>query len=151
MIEVVVASTPDAPWLPPGGRADVVRSAAVPAPAALVRLLVRRRGLVLCTPRDDGRLDLPTRTVDPSDPTGQVTAAALARSVLGDDVRSLHPLGFVRNVVEAPTPDYPWPAPIAHFAVWTATGTPVVDGEWLDATAPDSVLRPRHWWPLLTA
>lgn len=148
MPETLLRSTPDAPWLPAGGRADVVRSDAAPSPTGLVRLLVRRGREVLCVPRDDGRLDLPTRVVPPDDPDGRRTAGELARDVL-EGVPRPAPVGFVRNVVTAPAPGYPWPVPLAHFSVWSAAGAPVRAGRWLDVN--DEALRERHWWPLAAA
>jgi len=146
--EVLVRSTPDAPWLPPGGRADVVRSSVAPAPAGLVRLLVRDGDGVFCMRRDDGRLDLPTRAVPADDPDGSATAARLAREVLGPGGPPV-PVGFVRNVVPAPHEGYPWPVPLAHFTVWSAPGSPRVVGEWVTVCGDGSVLRDRHWRPLL--
>ncbi|MCC2336647.1 NUDIX hydrolase [Cellulomonas wangsupingiae] len=144
---MLVRSTPDAPWLPPGGRADVVRSPVAPAPAGLVRLLVRDGDAVFCARRDDGRLDLPTRAVPADDPDGSATAARLASDVLGPGARPV-PVGFVRNVVPVPRAGYPWPTPLAHFTVWSATGRPLCEGDWCDVRDPGSVLRDRHWWPL---
>lgn len=144
----ILLSVPDAPWLPPGGRAEVVRSPTAPRPTGLVRLLVRRDGTVFCTPRDDGRLDLPTRRVSGDDPDGSVTARRLVRDVLGPGARP-SPVGYVRNVVPAPDDDYPWPVPVAHFTVWEAVGEPVRDGRWVDVSVGSSVLGTRHWWPLV--
>ncbi len=149
--DVVVRTAPDAPWLPPGSRAEVVRSSVAPSPACLVRLLLRRGDEVFCVPREQtAALDLPTRVVGPSDPDGRVTAARLALDVLARDAR-LMPVGFVRNVVAQDTPDYGWPVPVAHFVVWEATGVPVVDGEWVEASGAGSLLVERHWFPLLAS
>lgn len=149
--DVVVRSTPDAPWLPPGSRAEVVRSSTAPTPACLVRLLLRRGDEVFCVPRErTAALDLPTRVVDPADPDGRATAARLALDVLGQ-AASLVPVGFVRNVVPQDAPGYGWPVPLAHFVVWATTGVPVVEGEWVDARGPRSLLADRHWFPLLSA
>lgn len=150
MPETVLRSTPDAPWLPPGGRAEVVRSSVAPVPAGLVRLLVRRADTVLCVPRDDGRVDLPTRAVAAGDPDGSVAASALARDLLGPGARPV-PVGYVRNVVATPGEGYPWPAPLAHFTVWRADGDPRGAGTWVDVRDPACVLRERHWWPLVGA
>lgn len=150
-IEVVVRSTPDAPWLPPGGRADVVRSEVAPRPAGLVRLLLRRGDAVFCLPRDEtGLLDLPTRAVAVDDVDGSRAAAALAQQVVGAP-GPLVPVGFVRNVVAPGHDDYGWPVPVAHFVVWAADGEPVVDGTWVDACGATSPLAGRHWFPLLPA
>jgi hypothetical protein len=155
----LLVSTVDAPWLPPGGRADVIRSTTAPAPASLVRLLLRRGDRVFCVPRDgSGRRDLPTRTVPATDPDGRATARALAVDVTG--CSSAEPVGFVRNTVAiapgapgAPVDtaalEYPWPTPIAHFTVWGSGHEPRVDGTWLpvDGTSP---LADRHWFPLVS-
>lgn len=148
--DVVVRTTPDAPWLPPGSRAEVVRSSVAPSPACLVRLLLRRGDEVFCVPREQtAALDLPTRVVDPPDLDGRVAAARLALDVLGRAV-PLVPVGFVRNVVVADAPGYGWPVPVAHFVVWEAAGAPVVDGEWVEASSARSLLAERHWFPLLS-
>ena len=148
--DIVVRTTPDAPWLPPGSRAEVVRSSVAPSPACLVRLLLRRGDEVFCVPREQtAALDLPTRVVDPPDLDGRVAAAQLALEVLGRDAR-LVPVGFVRNVVAQDTPDYGWPVPVAHFVVWEATGVPVVDGEWVEASSARSLLAERHRFPLVS-
>ncbi|WP_098465240.1 NUDIX hydrolase [Isoptericola jiangsuensis] len=155
MPATVVTSRPDAPWLPPGGRADVVLDpdGAPPAPTGLVRLLLRSGDDVFCVPRDGGtgRLDLPTCVV-PDHDDGRTAALGLARAVLGRDVVPTM-VGYVRNEVLLPgaaSGNYPWPAPVCHFTVWQATGTPHLPGTWLptDAASP---LADRHWWPLLAA
>lgn len=149
--DVLVRSTPDAPWLPPGSRAEVVRSSTAPTPAYLVRLLLRRGTEVFCVPREQtAALDLPTRPVEPSDPDGRATAERLVRDVLGQ-AAPLVPVGFVRNVVPEGVPGYAWPVPLAHFVVWEATGVPVAEGQWVDARGPGSPLTDRHWFPLLSA
>jgi|GEM_PF-1736523 len=112
-------------------------------PTGLVRLLVARGNEVFCVPRADGRTDIPTRAVpEGHDPRGEI--AVLAAEVLGGaDVR---PLGYVRNLVVAPEPGYPWPVPVACFAVWTPASSvePQVPGTW----CREAQLRDRHWWPL---
>lgn len=154
--DVLVRSTPDAPWLPPGSRAEVVLSSTAPTPACLVRLLLRRGTEVFCVPREQtAALDLPTRAVEPSgvdtsDPDGRATAERLARDVLGQ-AALLAPVGFVRNVVAGDAPGYAWPVPLAHFVVWDTTGVPAVEGQWVDARGPGSPLTERHWFPLLSA
>lgn len=150
----LVATTPDAPWLPPGGRAEVLADpgGVPPRPTGLVRLLVRREGHVFCVPRTgSGADDLPTRAV-PDLGDGVATVRSLAADVLGadalgpDGTAGLRLAGYVRNVVPAGVGDYPWPVPLAHFAVWTASGEPRVPGTWLPLDGP--ALRERHWWPL---
>ncbi len=111
--ERVIRRIDPASWLP-HGRAEIVLSRAIPRPAGLVRVLLRRGGEVFCRPREDGRQDLPTRLVGADDPSGSTTVARLATE-LGIAPESLRPLGFVRNVVPPPAPDYPWPTPLAHF------------------------------------
>lgn len=154
--DVLVRSTPDAPWLPPGARAEVVRSSTAPTPACLVRLLVRRGTEVFCVPREKtAALDLPTRVVEisgveASDPDGRAAAEGLAHDVLGQ-AAPLVPVGFVRNVVAEGVPGYGWLVPLAHFVVWETTGVPVVEGQWVDARGSGSPLTDRHWFPLLSA
>lgn len=149
--EEILRSTPDAAWLPQGGRADVVASRVAPTPAGLVRLLIRRGTAVFCVHRDGaGKLDLPTRTVPVSDPDGRATARQLAFDVLGTRAE-VTPLGFVRNIVASPTDDYAWPVPLAHFTVWGAEGEPAIAGAWVGVHGPDSVLKDRHWFPLVSA
>lgn len=115
----------------------------------LVRLLLRRGDEVFCVPRDDtGRLDLPTRVVASGDPAGMTAVAELAREILGKEA-PLRFVGAVRNVVESAAPAYDWPVPLAHFGVWTADYAPTVAGDWLALFGEGSVLRDRHWHPLM--
>lgn len=143
--ETVVVVTPEAPWLPPGGRAEVVRREIPPSPMSMVRLLLRRGDEVFCVPRSEtGKLDLPTRRTDAGDLDGVRTIAALAAEVVGAPAETRF-LGAVRNVVERPVDDYPWPTPLAHFGVWASSDAPIVDGTWVDL----STLTERHWHPLV--
>ncbi|WIE60666.1 NUDIX hydrolase [Curtobacterium sp. MCLR17_032] len=143
----VIASTVDAPWLPPGGVADVVLGGPVLRPTGLVRLLLTDEDRVFCTRRDgSGKLDLPTARVGAEDHDGAVAIAGLARQVVGGPV-PLRYVGAVRNTVTVPTPEYEWPTPVAVFAVWTTDAVPVVPGEWIAGSA-GSVLAERHWYPL---
>jgi hypothetical protein len=147
--ETIVDVVPDAPWLPAGGRAEIVRSRLAPAPAGLVRLLVRDGERIYCEPRaDSGKIDLPTDLVPVDDPDGSRAAAALAQRVFGELVH-VTPIGFVRNVVPTDAADYPWPTPVAHFTVWTAAGRPGIPGTWIDTGLADNPLESRHWWPLI--
>ncbi|QJW36240.1 NUDIX hydrolase [Cellulosimicrobium protaetiae] len=147
--EQVVRTVADAPWLPPGGRADVVRAegGSCPDPASLVRLLVERDDAVFCVPRDGtGRPDLPTTQVAPGE-TGWGAARRLADDVLGTH-RDLTVVGYVRNTVRA-GPGYPWPTPHAHFVVFgTGTAGVRVPGDWVPLAAPGALVD-RHWWPLV--
>lgn len=142
--ETIIQVTENASWLPPGGRAEVIRCAAPPRPLCVARLLIRRADLVFCTPRaDGGRLDLPMRIVPADDPDGAGTIRALADGLLGAGA-VVRFLGAVRNVVGAPAPGYAWPAPLAHFGVWASDGAPGEDGSWVALSA----LQERHWYPL---
>ena len=143
--ETLVHVTTDAPWLPPGGRAEVVRRSTPPRPISMVRLLFRSSDEVFCVRREEtGRLDLPTRRTDADDPDGSTTIRALAAEVVGPRA-PLTFVGAVRNIVEHGVDDYPWPIPVAYFGVWTCTDTPTIDGTWVASPA----LRERHWYPLL--
>lgn len=147
--ETLVAEYADAPWLPPGGRAQAVRGGQPQVPMCLVRLLLRRDDRAFCVPRGGtGKLDLPTRTVALGDPDGASTAADLVVQVTGT-TRQARFLGAVRNVVGAADDDYPWPAPLAHFGVWVTDAEPSVPGSWLSLEDPGTPLRDRHWFPLL--
>lgn len=144
--EVLVRHDPCA-WLPVGATAEVVlaRGADAPAPTAVVRLLATGDRGVLVVPRADGDgLDLPTR---PAGPDPRATLAELASDRLGGTPEPAL-LGYVRNHVPDPPASYPWPAPLAHFAVWHL---PLVDDT--EALLPWSEtaehLAARHWWPLL--
>lgn len=144
--ETLVHETTDAPWLPPGGRAEVVRLASPPRPMSMVRLLLRRGDEVFCVPRaETGKLDLPTRRVGADDRDGSATIRALAAELVGPRAAAIAFAGAVRNVVDRPTDDYPWPTPLAHFGVWASTDAPISDGTWIAL----SDLRDRHWHPLL--
>ena len=151
--ERVVLAVPDAPWLPPGSRADVIRSRQDEAPTntVVVRLALRRGSDLFVVERADRGWDLPSQAV----------GGALPLTALGDLVRELvggaAPLaptlvGYVRNTVPTPDADYPWPTPKACFSVYTddvATDLPAAAGRWLSLAAARSELGHRHWWPLM--
>jgi hypothetical protein len=152
--EKVIHQYLDAPWLPPGSRADVVASRQDDAPAqtVVVRLAVIRRDdsgadRLFVTDRRDraGRHhDLPFARVGDRSPEEE--ARRLAHRYGSGDLTLR---GYVRNTVPAPTPDYPWPAPRACFAVWTVRTTAVpLEGHWPDHARAARELGGRHWWPL---
>ncbi|KQZ23545.1 hypothetical protein [Microbacterium sp. Root553] len=146
--ETVIHVTSDAAWLPRHGRAEVIRRRTPPRPMSIVRLLLRQDDRVFCVPRrEDGRIDLPHRIVGVGDPTGESAIVELAAQVTGSR-ESLTFAGAVRNVVDSPRSDYSWPTPRAHFGVWMSEGDPVIEGSWV-AVGGGSVLRDRHWFPLL--
>ncbi|WP_282846086.1 NUDIX hydrolase [Microbacterium oxydans] len=146
--ESIIHVTPNASWLPPGSRAEVLRLAIPPQPLCAVRLLLRRGDRVFCVPRSGtGRLDLPTCFVGADDPAGAATVATLAQEITAE-TSPLTFVGVVRNVVESPTSDYPWPTPHAHFGLWSSEGAPIIEGSWV-TVGGDSPLRARHWYPLV--
>lgn len=137
-------------WLPPGARAEVVGvdgACEPPAPVGIVRLLLRDDGggvLVVRRPDGDG-WDIPSAAASGLDPLEVL--AGLAATYGARDPRLL---GFVRNVVDGPADDYPWPVPLAHFCVWTARGAePTPGARWLTPAEAAVELGERHWWPLL--
>jgi hypothetical protein len=150
--ERVISSVPDAPWLPPGSRADVIASRHESAPANTVQVqlaLVRGEELFVVARPDDG-LDLPTRQV--ANTAAAVAVEELHRSMLGvADVAAPRLLGYVRNTVPHASPQYPWPTPQACFAVFVQRRVLEVPaaGTWLDAQDARAALSGRHWWPLL--
>ena len=150
--ERVLQSTADAPWLPPGGRADVITSRQdnPPPNTVVVRLAVTGARGLLVERRADGDLDLPSRPVAPG--TAQQALGALVASALGS-VGPVQPtlIGYVRNVVREPDDGYPWPTPFACFAVHALPfegGRPVA-GEWIALEDSAPALGHRHWWPLV--
>jgi hypothetical protein len=115
----------------------------------VVRLLATRgRRSLLVTRRPDGTgLDIPCSAV-----SAEGIGATLRELVVGA-VGTRSPtrlLGYVRNSVSGPADGYPWPTPMAHFAVWRCvlpTGRQV-PGTWLPYEDADAHLGERHWWPL---
>lgn len=150
---LVLSCLPNAPWLPPGGRADVVIHGSddpAPSPLGLVRLLIADSdGRVFCKARTGNRLgwDLPTAPVPDGGP--QIAVEELTTAVFGQVVAT-ELVGYVRNTVPAGT-RYDWPAPVAHFALYRALdhAMPVLDGTWLDDDTAAEHLGERHWWPLI--
>ncbi len=153
--ERVLLSHPAPSWLPPGSRADVIasRQDSPPANTVVVRLLAHAAGSVLVVPRGDGGVDLPSRALGAE--TGhraveealhEVQSASLGRPATADLV------GYVRNTVPDPGPDYPWPAPRACFAVFARAVEPGArhgSGQWLSLDEAAGHLGERHWWPLV--
>lgn len=148
--ERVVLSTPDAPWLPPGGRADVIASRQDNAPprTVVVRAVLRdERGLHVVERADGRGLDLPTRPVtDGEHPSDAVRALAHDLGVRSERASLL---GYVRNVVREPDAGYPWPVPTACFALFVLPASGLAGGLWLPAARQPGELGERHWWPLV--
>lgn len=125
----------------------VDEGSAAPHPTSVIRLLVTSGRAILVVPRADGRgLDIPTSVVDDD---VESTLQKLHESVL----RAARPrlVGFVRNMLDTTPEDYPWPVPVAHFAVCHCEAPRGVKrrGEWLDLGEAEDHLGARHWWPLL--
>lgn len=157
--EHLVATTPEAPWLPPGSSAEVWagEDCAPAEPVIIVRLLLSKRGPsghpeFFCVPTGRG-LDLPTRFLGAGDDRALPSEglALLAHDVLGRSEISTRCVGYVRNVVPTPTDGYPHPTPWAHVPVFvTAEATrPVVDGEWITLDRARAGLTTRHWWRIV--
>lgn len=151
--ERVVQSTPGAPWLPPGSRADVIASRQdnPPPNTVVVRVVARAEdGALLVVERADGRgLDLPTQTVAAGGEVEATLQALCGDLGLSSDGAAL--LGYVRNVVPHPDADYPWPTPNACFAVFTVApdSSVTATATWLPAEKHAAQLGERHWWPLV--
>lgn len=97
---------------------------------------------------ESGKLDLPMQITKAGDLDGSVAIRALVNQVVGRDA-GFSFVGAVRNVVNSPQRGYDWPTPLAHFGVWASDGTPVIDGTWVSLKDEASVLRDRHWHPLV--
>ena len=153
----IISSSTAPAWLPDGAQADVVLAGddgMAPEPTCVVRLLLTRADHVLTVPRPDGRgADLPSAVVQ--DGAVEEALDVLVARFLGPG-RAVRLLGYVRNVVAAASADYPWPAPLAHFAVWHAALAPDEDAPadadhragWLAMADAGTHLGHRHWWPL---
>jgi hypothetical protein len=109
----LVSRTVGAPWLPPGGDAEVWVGDidSLPGPSLIVRLLLTRRTgsgptRFFCVPSAKG-LDLPTRFLDQDterpDPSRGV--ARLVAAVLGPRDVTTRCVGYARNVVPGPGVD----------------------------------------------
>lgn len=155
----LIATTPDAPWLPPGSSAEVWAGAdcASPEPAIIVRLLLPRRNIsgqpeFFCVPTARG-LDLPTRFLGDESERERAShgLARLVYDVLGHSEVTTRSVGFVRNVVPDPDAEYPHPTPWAHVPVFVAVDDlpPIVDGEWVTVGRGRAELTSRHWWPIV--
>jgi Protein of unknown function (DUF4031) len=160
--ERVVHSTPDAPWLPPGGRADVIvsRQAQAPSHTVVVRLAVVREGHLLLARQPDSTWDLPHLEVGHAGPTAAVER--LVRDVLGSDVLGSNGrtrpqlLGYVRNTVAGTFDGYPWPVPKASFAVFLhgvgpaeKVARPSAESRWVSLRDHPGELSAQPWWLLL--
>lgn len=151
--ERVLQSTADAPWLPPGGRADVItsRQDTPPPNTVVVRLAVTGPRGLLVRRRPDGDADLPSRPVGTATPESAL--GGLVASVVGGPGRvSPSLIGYVRNVVREPDDAYPWPTPFACFAIHALSaegGGAVLAGEWVAVEENASRLAHRHWWPVV--
>jgi hypothetical protein len=152
--EKVIASVPDAPWLPPGSRADVIasRQENPPSHTVVVRLaLFRGDDLLVLDRADGGGADLPSAPVAGATPSEAVDL--LHRVVTGEGTApDMRLAGYVRNVVPHPDPDYPWPVPTAAFVVYRREVGPriaALAGRWLLPSEQAEQLAERHWWPLL--
>jgi hypothetical protein len=156
----LIATTPEAPWLPPGSSAEVWvgEGCAAAEPVIIVRLLLTRRNAsdsaeFFCVPTARG-LDLPTRFlgVDSERERASDGLARLVHEVLGLSEVATRCVGYVRNVVPAPDGEYPHPTPRAHVPVFvpvTADAQPVMDGEWVALDRGRTELEARHWWPIV--
>lgn len=115
----------------------------------VVRLLLRDANHIFCVPRqENGRLDLPMRATAAGDPDGTAAIRALADSIIGESSEPRF-LGAVRNIVLAPHVGYEWAVPHAHFGVWVSSDVPLVEGTWVSLGDEQSLLRDRHWYPLV--
>ncbi|WP_145229195.1 NUDIX hydrolase [Rudaeicoccus suwonensis] len=156
----LIASTPDAAWLPPGSTAEVWagEDCRPPDHAIIVRLLLVRanadaaRGAEFFCVETAKGLDLPTLFLGPTGArmTTEQGLEALCREVCGTSL-PLRCVGFVRNVVPTPDASYPHPVPHAHVPVFAPQSdvTPTAGGMWVDGVSARSDLAARHWWPIV--
>ncbi|MEO7071126.1 MAG: NUDIX hydrolase, partial [Nostocoides sp.] len=119
----------------------------------VVRLAVVCEGQLLVIDRPGRGPDLPFRAV--GEASVSVALTGLMADLVGSASVAPRLLGYVRNTVNRPTPDYPWPTPRACFTVYAATVDLFVaqrlSGSWVNHAEGASVLTERHWWPLLAA
>ena len=153
--EQLIATTPDAEWLPAGSTAEVWAGehCRLPDDCIIVRLLVTRRGReFLVVPTVKG-LDLPTQFLGPDGErmSPRDGLKRLLRTTVGRDDVTTHCVGYVRNVVPEPDAGYPHPVPHAHVPVFATDDAPnpVVDGEWVSLDGARDELSVRHWWPIV--
>lgn len=155
----LIATTPSAPWLPPGSTAEVWAGAdcQVPAPCIIVRLLlVRDAGYgvasFFCRLTQRG-LDLPTSDLGRNPNRWPLSEGLkrLAEETVGEVALAARCVGYVRNVVPRPDAAYPHPIPWAHVPVFVATQSaePIVEGQWATLQAARADLSVRHWWPIV--
>lgn len=156
--ERLVSETVGAPWLPPGGTAEVWAGAdcAGYKPAVIVRLLLTRpspAGEQFFTTVSAKGDDLPTLFLGPGHNRRSVPdgLAELINQVTGHTEARTRCVGYVRNVVPTRSSEYPHPTPHAHVPVFTLDPcpAPVVDGSWHTARDVNRELRARHWWPIV--
>lgn len=148
--ERVVMSTPNAPWLPPGSRADVIASRQdnPPPNTVVVRVVVRGPRGLLVVDRADGRgPDLPARVVADGESAEQALRDLCHE--LGTSVDDAVLLGYVRNVVRNPDAGYRWPVPAACFALFSVPAADTLTGRWCEPERQRDELGERHWWALV--
>jgi hypothetical protein len=135
----LVASTPNAPWLPPGSTRLL-----------LTRVVSGCEPAIFCVEAAKG-LDLPTRFLGGDNGWSAPTAGVddLSQDILGGVVPT-RCVGYVRNVVPAPDETYTYPTPHVHVPVFVPTSPtePVAPGEWVSLSKGRDELTARHWWPV---
>lgn len=97
-------------------------------------------------------LDLPSLSLRKG--AGYRTAAEGLQALLSQTVKepaTTACVGYVRNVVPAPDPHYPHPAPLAHVPVFMTGGPaePAIPGSWVTLNYASNHLTSRHWWPIV--
>lgn len=148
--ERVVESWSEPAWLPPGSRVDVIasRQTTPPVGTVVVRLATVVDGQMLLAVARDGSLDLPYAAVERDDVLGAL--AGLRASIDGGTDEATSLLGYVRYTVPDPDPAYPWPSPVASFAVYLSrAASPALPGQWVPVAGSASLVGERDWWPLV--